>query len=64
MCIGAYARKQLVFMSGMNAPALYTLHQISAHNQTVADQAADKKTFKQDYPIDLNVIIKPGTAYA
>jgi len=48
----------------MDAPALHALHQISAHNQTVADRAAGKKTLKWHYLIDLNVIIKPGTAYA
>jgi len=42
----ADARRQLVFMSGMDAPALHALHQISAHNQTVADRAAGKKTLK------------------
>jgi hypothetical protein len=51
-------------MQGISAPALHALHQISAPNQTVADLAAGQKTLKSDYPIDLNIIIKAGTAYA
>ncbi|MFQ6404095.1 hypothetical protein ACIDE9_04955 [Methylophilus sp. 'Pure River'] len=51
-------------MQSFSAPTRQQLHQISAHNPTVAELAADRKNTKTNYLYDLNRIIKLGTTYA